>query len=295
MGAQGLDQSGAILNRAAILAAVLCVWLLGNRAAAQKDSFQFVILGDRTGEAQPGVYAHVWQQAAAEDPAFVVSVGDSIEGFNDAKAETEWLQLEQILAPYRRFPLLLAPGNHDIWSVRSEALFQKHAAHPPHYSFDYLGAHITVLDNSRTEQLPAGELLFLEEDLQAHKDQPVKLIVFHRPSWLLDAMFQNTHFALHQLAKKYGVRYVIAGHIHQMLAIDLDGVTYLSMASAGGHLRGTERYQDGWFFGYALAGVHGNEVDFHIKELPPPLGQGRITEPKDWLKAGMAAHGAARP
>ena len=145
------------------------------------------------------------------------------------------------------------------------------------------------MDNSRSEQLPAGELVFLEKDLQAHQDQSVKLIMFHRPSWLMDAMFQNPRFPLHQLAKKYHVKYVIAGHLHQMLDVVLEGVTYLSMVSAGGHLRGTEQYQDGWFFGYALASVQGQKIDFHIKELSPPLGQGRITELKDWRKAGVAA------
>ncbi len=73
--------------RFAVLAAALGAWLLADRAAAQKDSFPFVILGDRTGEAQPGVYERVWRAAAAENPAFAVSVGDSIEGLNDATAE----------------------------------------------------------------------------------------------------------------------------------------------------------------------------------------------------------------
>src|SRR5258708_24895515 len=97
--------------RLACLVSALGLWLLANRAAAQKDSFQFVVLGDRTGDAQPGVYEQAWQEAAAENPAFVMSVGDSIEGSNEAKAEAEWLQLEQILTPYRRYPLFLAPGN----------------------------------------------------------------------------------------------------------------------------------------------------------------------------------------
>ena len=281
---------GSRVWRFVILALTLWAWLLANRAAAQRDSFQFAILGDRTGEAQSGIYERVWQQAAAENPAFVVAVGDSIEGSNDATAEAEWQQLERILALYRRFPLFLAPGNHDIWSPRSEALFQKHAGHPAHYGFDYMGAHFTVLDNSRSEELSTNELLFLEKDLEAHKDQPAKVIVSHRPSWLIEAMFQNPRFALHQLAKKYGVQYVIAGHLHQMLEVDLDGVTYLSMASAGGHLRGTEQYADGWFFGYALVAVHGKDIDFRIKELKPPRGQGRVSAPRDWRKAGAGAN-----
>ena len=94
---------------------------------------------------------------------------------------------------------------------------------------------------------------------------------------------------LHQLAKKYGVQYVIAGHLHQMLGVDLEGVSYLSMASAGGHLRGTEQYGDGWFFGYALVGVRGQAVDFHIKELNAPQGRGRVTDLKDWRKADASS------
>jgi Icc protein len=286
--------------RFAILPLALWFWLLGNRTAAQQsasgnDSFQFVILGDRTGETHPGAYERVWQEAAAENPVFVLSVGDSIQGLNDATAEIEWRQFEQILTPYRRFPLFLAAGNHDIWSARSEALFQKYATHAPHYSFDYSQAHFTILDNSRSDDLSAEELQFLQTDLEAHKNQPVKFIVSHRPSWLIDAMFQNPRFRLHQLAKQYGVQYVVAGHVHQMLDIDLEGVKYVSMASASGHLRGTEQYRDGWFFGYALIGVRGQTADFHIKELKPPLGQGRVTELKDWRKAGGALNETTAP
>ena len=292
--------------RFAVLPLGLCLCLLGNGVAAQlaatkSDSFQFVILGDRTGETEPGIYERVWQEAATENPAFVLSVGDSIQGLNDATAESEWRQFERILAPYRRFSLFLAAGNHDIWSARSEALFLKYAAHPPqpphpaHYSFDYSQVHFTILDNSRSDNLPPEELQFLGTDLEAHKDQPVKFIVSHRPSWLVDAMFQNSRSRLHQLAKKYGVQYVVAGHLHQMLDVELDGVTYLSMASAGGQLRGTMLYRDGWFFGYALVGVHGQAINLRIKELKPPLGQGRVTEAKDWLKAGGAPNKTTAP
>ncbi len=275
-----------------VLPLALWIWLLGNRVAAQNNSFQFVILGDRTGETQPGIYQRVWQEAAAENPTFVLSVGDSIQGLHDATAEAEWREFERILAPYRRFPLFLTPGNHDIWSASSEMLFQKYASHPAHYSFDYAQAHFTILDNSRSDSLPPEELQFLETDLEAHKNQPVKFIVSHRPSWLIDAMLQNPRFRLHELAKKYGVQYVIAGHLHQMLEIDLGGVSYVSMASAGGHLRGTEQYGDGWFFGYALVSVRGPAVDFHVKELRAPRGLGRITEPRDWRKAGGAVKAA---
>lgn len=263
---------------------VLLIRLPGTPAP---DSFRFVILGDRTGEARPGVYEQVWREAAAEDPAFVVSVGDTIQGLEDATTEAQWQDVQSILAPYKRFPLYLAPGNHDIWSEASERLFRKYAAHVPHYSFDHGPAHFTILDNSRSDELSAEEMTFLEKDLDAHAKQPIKFIVSHRPSWLIPAAFGNRAFPLHQLAKKYGVQYVIAGHVHQLLHIDFDGVTYLSMPSSGGHLRASEKYEDGWFFGQTLVEVRESVVSFQIKELKAPHGQGRTTTPKDWGKLGL--------
>ena len=274
--------------------AVLLLFLVRSAAAPQLESFRFVILGDRTGEARPGVYEQVWQEAAAEGPAFVVTAGDTIEGLNDATAQAEWQALERILEPYRRYPLYLTPGNHDIWSAASERLFRQHAAHPPHYSFDWGQAHFTILDNSRSDELAAAELTFLEKDLKAHASQPVKFIFSHRPSWLIGVALQNPDFALHQLARQYGVQYVIAGHVHQMLRFDLEGVTYLSMPSAGGKLRASEKYADGRFFGHALVTVRGTDIDFQIEELKPPRGQGQVTNPTDWDMLGLVSSRAPK-
>jgi predicted phosphohydrolase len=251
-------------------------------AAPAPGSFRFVFLGDRTGEAQPGVYERVWNAIASEKPAFVVSVGDTIQGENDATAEAEWRAVEEILAPYRKLPLYLVPGNHDIWSPLSERLFTKYAGHPPHYSFDHGTAHFTILDNSRSEQFSVEELRFLEQDLAAHAAQPLKFVISHRPSWLVDAALGNPAFPFHKLVRKYRVQYVVAGHIHQMLHADLDGTSYVSLPSAGGHLRLSGRYEDGWFFGYTVVEAEGDEVRFEIKELG-----GRVTTLEDWGVAGL--------
>ncbi len=242
--------------------------------------FHFVILGDRTGEPQPGIYEQVWKNAAAENPAFVITVGDTIQGLDDQTAEREWRDVQRIFPP--RIALYFTPGNHDIWSGLSETLYLKYSGHPVHDSFDHDQAHFTILDNSRAENFSAAELAWLESDLHAHEKQPLKFVFSHRPSWIVEVLLKNPQSAIHQLAKKYGVQYVGSGHVHQMIHSNFEGITYLSMPSAGGHLRGTEKYEDGWFFAHTLVEVTGAGAHFQIKEL-----HNRVTVPADWGASGL--------
>jgi 3',5'-cyclic-AMP phosphodiesterase len=269
----------AILFAAAALAA-----LAQNPAPS---AFHFVLLGDRTGEVQSGIWDQVWKQVAAEKPAFVLGVGDTIQGADDATADAQWQDARKTLEPYARIPLYLAPGNHDVWSPASEKLFEKYTGHPLHYSFDFGDAHFTVLDNSRSDDLSAEEMAFLESDLARHQQQPLKFVVSHRPSWIVNVAMQHPNFALHRLALKYGVQYFIAGHVHQIVQLPLGTVTYFCAPSAGGHLRASEKYEDGWFFGYTVVTVDGSAVKFEIKELSPPYGKGRVTSLADWGLLGL--------
>jgi Icc protein len=245
-------------------------------------NFHFVILGDRTGEAQPGIYEQVWEKTVAENPAFVITIGDTIQGLDDATADREWREVLPVFD--KHFPLYLTPGNHDIWSDVSEKLFRKYSGHPIHYSFDHEQAHFTILDNSRGDRLTGAELTWLEADLRAHQNQPLKFVFSHRPSWLFEVMLKNSQATFHQLMKKYGVQYVASGHVHQMIHSDFEGVTYLSMPSAGGHLRGSMKYEDGWFFAHTLVEVTDAEAHFQIKEIAPAS---HITTPADWSPAGL--------
>jgi hypothetical protein len=188
--------------------------------------------------------------------------------------------------------LFLTPGNHDIWDAASQHAYERYSYHPLHYSFDWQQAHFTILDDSESDELKPEEMAFLERDLSAHSGQSVKFLVSHRPSWLLHVVLGDSRFPLHQLALKYGVKYVIAGHIHQMLHFKLDGVTYLSMASSGGHLRNDKSYEHGWFFQHTDVIVSGRAAEFRIEELGAPFGLGRVTRSADWGAAGLVSQAA---
>lgn len=288
----GLVRMVATIRLFSFLFAVLSIAAFAARPG--ENTLSFAIIGDRTGETQPRVYEQVWQQVARDKPKFALSVGDTIQGFHDETAEREWSDVRSKLWPFKSIPLYLAPGNHDIWSPASERLFERFSHHAPHYSFDIAHIHVTVLDTSRTSTLSDAELNFLQADLKAHAQAPVKLVLSHRPFWLLPVLFGMSQSPVHQLFVKYGVQYVITGHLHKMVHADLDGITYLCMPSAGGHLRDTKRYEDGWFFGYTSVKAAGKRLTFLIQELSAPYGKGRGSTIDDWGAAGLLSTSSAQ-
>src|ERR1700689_5924010 len=133
------------------LSVVVLAGLAGVLAWSQPgNDFRFCILGDRTGDAQPGVYERVWRDVDSLHPDFVINVGDTIQGGNDATAEAEWDVLRPLWERYK-YPFYFPPGNHDIWSAQSRKIYEKETRHPASYGFDFENAHFTVLDNSQTE------------------------------------------------------------------------------------------------------------------------------------------------
>ena len=239
------------------------VFAIVARSTVAQD-FTFAIIGDRTGDVQPGVYEKICQEVDRAKPAFAINVGDTIQGKNDGSADREWAEIQPLLK--HRFPLYLVPGNHDIWSDASERSWRVATKRAPFYSFDYKNAHFTVLDNSRTEDLSPDQMRFLERDLAAHRSARWKLVIFHRPFWLIPVMFRNSSFELHRIAKEYGVTHVVSGHSHRYGMWTLEGVTYLMMGSSGGHLRGAIP-DDGWFFHWVEARVQGDSLDLIVHKL----------------------------
>ncbi len=247
-------------------------------ASSPANDFRFAILGDRTGDAQPGVYEEIWREVDREHPDFVINVGDSIQGGHDSTATSEWQALRRLWNRYR-YPLYLTPGNHDVWSRESGLIYEQQTGRPTFYSFDYQKAHFIVLDNSEapdlSDSLPEDQMRFLERDLERNRDREPKFIFFHKPLWLLPVTFQNSRFAFHQLITQYGAYFVVSGHVHQYVHGRLDGVTYLSAPSSGGKLKG-QGFDKGWFYGHVAVTVKGSDVEIAVKEIGLPWGQARV-------------------
>jgi len=252
------------------LALLLLAGLAGQPNAA---GFRFVVLGDRTGDANQAIYEQVWRDVQAEHPAFVLNVGDTIQGGNDETAQAEW----DALRPVWSLPQYFTPGNHDIWSDASRKIYVRVTKHPASYGFDFQGAHFTVLDNSGSLNLSDEQMAFLESDLARNRAKSPKFVSFHEPFWLLPLKFQSGEFPFHQIARKYGVAAVFSGHGHQFVRLERDGIVYLEAGSSGARLKG-QGFALGWFFGNTVVDVSGGSVRIDIRETGPPFGEGRAFE-----------------
>ena len=255
-----------------------------------ENNFHFSIIGDRTGRAEPGVYESVWSELSLLKPAFVINVGDTIEGGDDTRAQQEWLALRPLWQRYGQYPLYFTPGNHDVFSSASEKIYEQQTKRPVQYGFDYERAHFTVLDNSRTEELSESQLDFLRKDLEKNKQKSPKFIFFHKPFWIPYIMFKSGAFPLHQIAKQYGVTGVINGHMHQFMHMTQDGITYMVVGSSGGSitrgLNAGQGFREGWFYQHVSAQVRGGSVNFTVKEIHGSHGKGRTFNAEEWDRSG---------
>ena len=189
--------------------------------------------------------------------------------------------------PSAAFPSTSRPAITTSGRPNPSGCSRRYAGHPAHYGFDYARPISPCSIIAGPTKCPPPKSRSSKTDLKTHAAQPLKFVVSHRPSWLFNVALGNSNFALHQLARKYGVQYVIAGHVHQMLHAELDGVTYVSMPSSGGHLRASRAYEDGWFFACALVSIDGPSIGFQIQELGPPHGEARTTKLSDWGLTGL--------
>ncbi|MCW6533802.1 metallophosphoesterase family protein [Sphingomonas lycopersici] len=121
------------------------------RPPAPSPAFRFVVIGDRTDGARPGVFDRAMEQINLLAPTFVINVGDLIEGYSEdgQLVEKEW---DEVDALTRRLeaPFYRVVGNHDIGNATMRAIWQRRNG-AAHYHFRYKDVLFIALD---TEEIP---------------------------------------------------------------------------------------------------------------------------------------------
>jgi acid phosphatase type 7 len=208
--------------------------------ASRGRRFRFAALGDtRTGH---DIHRRLIEAMARENIEFVVNSGDLVAfGGNEEQWEL-FFRIECPLISSR--PLLAAIGNHDVSPRRyfeTYFLTDRSSSGRRYYSVDWGDVRVVIMDSETEARKGSEQYTFVERALRdaAEKDM-LSIVSLHYPPYSSGEHGSNMEMreVLGELAPKYGVELVLAGHDHDYeRTIPIDGVTYIVAASAGATIR----------------------------------------------------------
>ena len=209
-----------------------------NLPQEKENEFHFVILGDSQFH-DPAKFNRIVDQTKLLMPAFVIQVGDLIQGYNDdlETVNREWSRFKKQIEPLKPIPFLPVPGNHDVYNARRQVDPALEALYESHWgdlfkSFNYKNSQFFLVNTDSLEgknRIGPKQMKWLEEKLKKSKSQH-KFAFMHKPALLL----KNTE-KVHRLFLRYGVSHVFYGHHHHYHQIVKDGIQY-SMTNAAANL-----------------------------------------------------------
>jgi hypothetical protein len=277
----------------------------GLDVADDARDFSFAVVSDRTSAHREGVFERAVLALNRLSPAFVVSVGDLIEGDTEDPAELDamWAEFDAILSPLR-VPFFRVPGNHDYSNPMMAREWVRRFGRS-YYSFTYQGVLFLALNSELFSSFSnpghpveggdtqPEQMRFIESALAEHRDARWTVVMLHQPFW-------NTpgeHADWDRVEALLGDRpyTVLAGHFHRYVQQLRHGREYITLGTTGGgsRLRGIDRGEfdhvmlvtmraDGPVIAnLMLDGIHGADVHtLAMKNLMYALDHAVTTEPQ---------------
>lgn len=237
----------------------------------KKDTFSFVILGDKTsgGEKNWPIFDRAVSEINLLAPDFVITTGDQIPGHMEKREvwDSEW-KTYMDHADTLQCPLVLVAGNHDIANTQCYNFWQEDFG-ATYYFFLYRQCLFLVL-NTEEERFdgrgPVWEKMmgFAESSLKEYTEVQHTFVFFHKPMWV-DPRFKQDW---KRLRTALGTRRftVIAGHEHY-LSVDYDEENPLIIMNAtGAGVRESNIRAFGGFHAYAHVTVQEKNTQIKIME-----------------------------
>ena len=231
----------------------------------EENEFHFVVLGDSQFH-DTAKFNRVIDQTKLLMPAFVIQVGDLIQGYNNDPeiVEKEWLRFKNQINPLLPIPFLPVPGNHDVYNANRKVDTALEQLYENHWgslfkSFKYKNAHFFLINTDSVETQNAigpKQMSWLARELKG-SDSVHKFAFMHKPALLL----KNTE-AIHRLFLKHGVSHVFYGHHHHYHHVEKDGIHY-SMTNAAANMV-HQQSQAGGFHQLLQVSVSGPSVSVAV-------------------------------
>lgn len=263
----------------------------------RKESFHFVIFGDRTAGPPEGL--EILKQAVAETnllaPDFVMTVGDLVPGYNRTPQWLdEMLAYKSVMADLT-MPWYPVAGNHDVYWRGSDPPPGHHDANyeanfgPLWYWFPHKNAAFIVLysdegdpasnrkgfDEPALIRMSEAQLAWLERTLSETARYDHVFVFLHHPRWITARYGGGNWESVHGLLAAAGnVSAVFAGHIHRQRYDGVkDGIAHFTLATIGGDMP-MDVPGTGWLNHSLLVTVRA--ADFDVATIPV----GAVLDPK---------------
>ena len=230
---------------------------------------RFVVFGDSQ-FSRPGVYERLIHEVNMLNPDFVIQVGDLVVGYthNEKTIREEWARFLFQIAPLT-MPFYPVPGNHDVVTPESEKVYGEIWGQDKYYySFDNGPVHCVVLDcwwKEEDDRIAQWQRDWLKKDLQEYAEKhggkgseelgrKAIFVYLHSPLWRYseDTDSRRDWNKVHEILKQYPVKLVVAGHTHEYVWENRDGIDYLVINSAAG---GQNLERGGKFYAYLHVSV----------------------------------------
>jgi len=208
------------------------------------DTFHFVVVSDRTGGHRARIFSQAVEQINLLQPAFVISVGDLIEGYtkDTAKLSEQWKEF-QTYTTKLKMPFFYVPGNHDLSNpVGSKEWEERFGRRYYHFLYrDVLFLAVNSDDPSEADEkgkdmkggIRAEQIEYFQKVLKENPSPRWTFVCMHKPLWTQENLSTNGFLELEQMLE--GRKYTMfAGHIHRYQKFVRNGMNHYQLATTGG-------------------------------------------------------------
>lgn len=228
---------------------------------------RFVVFGDT--RTRHSVHRAVIDAVSRETVDFLVHTGDMVERGGIRQQWDTFFQIERPLL--RTVPILPSIGNHDIGArgyYRHYFLHELWAKNRRYYKKDWGNLRLIAMDGGIECRDGCAQYAYVRKALADAADKGMLIVMFlHYPPYSSGdhGSHKGVQKPITDLAKKYGVELVIAGHDHNYeRTVPIHGTTYVVSGSAGAPVKAVKPQ---WFTAHARTEPHYVLVDVENDRL----------------------------